>query len=71
MHKPEAGHLPAFPIGGYSDHPDRQGLSIRDYIAIQAMHAIISNPSYDGTREEYVSSAYRYADAMLKARYGA
>ena len=71
MYKPEAGHLPAFPLTEYSDHPDRQGLSIRDYIAIKAMHAIISNPHMMGTREEYVASAYRYADAMLKARHSA
>jgi hypothetical protein len=43
------------------------GMSMRDYFAAKAMQAIIS--SHDNTTPDFVSGkAYRYADAMLKAR---
>ena len=61
----------AFPLTEYSDHPDRCGMTLRDYIACAALQAIITNPRYNGTRDEYVASAYRYADTMLKVRGGA
>ena len=43
-----------------------QGMTLRDYFAAKAMQGMLA----DGrTGDEYVSNlAYRYADAMLKAR---
>ncbi|MEG1251645.1 MAG: hypothetical protein RSE37_23705 [Citrobacter sp.] len=58
----------AFPIEGYSN-----GISIRDYFAAKAMQAMISNPSIidndsDGAVNYAASAAYKFADAMLRAR---
>lgn len=63
---------PAFPMDSVND-----GMSLRDYIALRASEADItehrqvtkqerfSHPQYDCSREV---AKYRYADAMLKAR---
>ncbi|WKL60389.1 hypothetical protein QZN18_20615 [Klebsiella variicola] len=61
---------PAFPSQGY------EGLTIRDYIAIKAMAAIVRR--YDGHSlgggpnspqyKDLADDAYFIADAMLKAR---
>lgn len=58
----------AFPIEGYSN-----GISIRDYFAAKAMQAMISNPSIidndsDGAVNYAARAAYKFADAMLRAR---
>lgn len=43
------------------------GMSLRDFFAAKAMQAIIS--SHDNTTPDFVSGkAYKYADAMLRAR---
>lgn len=42
------------------------GLSIRDHFAGLAMQAFASNPN--GTMEDDVRAAWRYADAMIAAR---
>lgn len=44
------------------------GMSLRDYFAAKAMHALIGRGTCDGEREILVSSAYQIADAMLKER---
>lgn len=47
--------------------------TLRDYFAANAMQAMISNPSIidndsDGAVNYAASAAYKFADAMLKAR---
>lgn len=49
------------------------GMTLRDYFAAKAMQAMISNPSIidndsDGAVNYAASAAYKFADAMLKAR---
>lgn len=51
------------------------GMTLRDYFAAKAMQAMISNPSIidndsDGAINYTSSAAYKFADAMLKAREG-
>lgn len=51
------------------------GMTLRDYFAAKAMQAMISNPSIidndsDGAINYASSAAYKFADAMLKAREG-
>ncbi|MGG4607019.1 hypothetical protein [Providencia sp. Me31A] len=68
----------AFPASG---HPDMQfvaqeGMTLRDYFAAKAMNAMISTiplpwslrEQYEGDFYDTAQSAYRMADAMLKAR---
>ena len=44
-----------------------QGLTARDYIAIQAMTGLSSNPGFTKqSYEEIADMAYRQADAMIK-----
>ncbi len=72
---------PAFPSGYYV--PENQGMSLRDYMAAKAMQGYISargwHPDFvfptdfnfdDGKRaaDAVTVSAYKWADAMLKAR---
>jgi len=58
---------PAFPT-----HPDgaliNDGMTLRDYFAAKAMQALLGNPEIDGEPIAYSQLAYKYADAMLKAR---
>jgi hypothetical protein len=66
---------PAFPV-----HPDLAGaigcvnsaidagMTLRDYFAAKALQAMVSNATMDGYPYEYANFAYKYADAMLKAR---
>ncbi|HDQ1147078.1 TPA: hypothetical protein P7U28_002387 [Escherichia coli] len=55
-------------------HPEMASdATLRDYFAANAMQAIISNPliiedDSDGAVNYAASSAYKFADAMLKAR---
>ncbi|MBG5919480.1 hypothetical protein [Providencia stuartii] len=65
----------AFPASG---HPDMQfvaqeGMNLRDYLAAKAMNGILANNAMidtatDQTLEWVAKSAYKMADAMLKAR---
>lgn len=67
----------AFPHEGFDNGPGNirgrpcEGLTIRDYFAARAMHAMLNN---DIRREEMATcanvakDAYRMADAMLSAR---
>lgn len=73
---------PAFPTLYFHDvsrtlRPDDPGMTLRDYFAAKAMQGWISGApkihgvAINGTAEHAKSiaeSAYRYADAMLKAR---
>jgi hypothetical protein len=82
MSKP---HEPAFPCktrANTSSDPlatlkefDWPGMSLRDYIAAQALNAMLSNPSfstYGGEMETRMLAAthdaYQLADMMLEAR---
>ncbi len=60
---------PAFPIVGASADNQFNGMSLRDYFAARAMQAMAtasnSNPN---TIQPTAENAYRWADAMLKAR---
>lgn len=61
---------PAFPVQGY------KGVTMRDYFAAKALPDLIagysrnlgSGPYLDASPDEIAYWAYRYADAMLKAR---
>ena len=59
---------PAFPVPG--DAMDgEEGLAMRDYFAAKAMNGIIASWTHGmPPAEETAQGAYRYADAMLKAR---
>ena len=60
---------PAFPTPRY-ERGDMYslGMTLRDYFAAKAMHAILSNPEFGGEDTDIAGSAYWAADAMLKAR---
>ena len=49
-----------------------EGMTLRDYFAAKAMQGIISSEQFGDeefvTPEMYARDAYKYADAMLKAR---
>lgn len=72
--KPE--NPPAFPTTGYeyvnqSDvHPTVGlfgGMSLRDYFAAKAMHALLFGGSVYNS-SEIAQKSYKFADAMLKTR---
>jgi hypothetical protein len=44
------------------------GMSLRDYFAAQALLGIIAHPDGGGSFDSLAGYAYKYADAMLKAR---
>ena len=50
--------------------PDKytNGMTLRDYFAAKAMHAILSNPEFGDEETDIAETAYWAADAMLKAR---
>lgn len=66
---------PAFPCpidddGGWYN-AEANGMSLRAYIAIKAMHAFLSHPdSAKWTQAEIVSDSCSYADAMIAALKG-
>ena len=74
---------PAFPAPAGVSHITEQGMTLRDYAAIKAMEGFISATAWHpdfiypddfnfvaGGRaaDAVAESAYKYADAMLKAR---
>ncbi|EAN2380098.1 hypothetical protein NNV42_003100 [Escherichia coli] len=66
VERDEVGHLHGFEVSS-------GGMTLRDYFAAKAMQAMISNPSIidndsDGAVNYAASAAYKFADAMLKAR---
>jgi hypothetical protein len=44
------------------------GMTLRDYFAAKAMHAIVSDPETQMNYEEIATRAYQYADAMIEVR---
>jgi hypothetical protein len=56
-------NTPAFPLPNMNT-----GMTLRDYFAAKAMQGLISEPSTQGTMEEFANRAYKVADAMMKAR---
>ncbi len=67
---------PAFPTVDYEFDPARPvthyGLSVRDYFAIEVFKALVAAKSADGAGpcedNEWIESAYRSADMMLRVR---
>ena len=43
-------------------------MTLSDYFAAKAMQGLISEPSIQGTMDEFAHRAYAIADAMLTAR---
>ncbi len=60
MNKETGG--PAFPTNLYN------GMTLRDYFAVKAMQAILSNPEYVSEDAALAAQSYNVADAMLEAR---
>jgi hypothetical protein len=62
---------PAFPTATLAQKTEG-GMTLRDYFAAKAMQGIIASeqPGDENfaTLEMYARDAYKYADAMLKAR---
>jgi hypothetical protein len=70
---------PAFPVHpqfpatvGCINSKSDAGMTLRDYFAAKAMQGLITcAPNHGDITHEYCAvDAYRYADAMLKARDG-
>lgn len=68
-HKTKDGG-PAFPIPRFHTWQDEvPGMSLRDWFAGQALIGLISRNNYGPVSDEgNADAAYRYANAMLKAR---
>jgi hypothetical protein len=69
--------MKAFPIQGLSENGDgvsyrailEQGMDLRDYFAAKAMQGIVDSSIESGLETTQIAdSAYRIADAMMKAR---
>ena len=61
---------PAFPVPNDANVNDQEGMILRDYFAAKAMAALITCAPNHGDLPQGMAAidAYRYADAMLKAR---
>ena len=68
---------PAFPCHPGIENPIYDGMTLRDYFAAKVIQGICANPddihvpedeTYDQYVDEISRSAYKIADAMLKAR---
>jgi hypothetical protein len=45
------------------------GMTLRDYLAAQAMQSLLWNPDANlDSKEDVCAAAYEYADEMMKAR---
>jgi len=68
MNNPPA--FPVFPETGAGHATAFRGMTLRDYFAAKAMQGYCSDPDYkkDCGQEDTAISAYKMADAMLKAR---
>lgn len=59
----------AFPIPGRHEDESFNGLTVRDYFAARAMQGFVVDSESDwSTAERMAAGAYKWADAMLKAR---
>lgn len=68
---------PAFPVHpemaerlGCENSLSDVGMTLRDYFAAKALQGLVACSEADGTNDDFARWAYKYADAMLKARYG-
>jgi hypothetical protein len=64
---------PAFPVPGLQHDEAFNGMTLRDWLAGQAMQALVTSRHGDDARGEYMEStvarnAYAMADAMLAER---
>lgn len=61
---------PAFPMGYHRDGNDADhfGMTLRDYFAAAALQGSIACVGSGGDWNDFAKDAYKYADAMLKAR---
>lgn len=55
------------PVSGQA-HQSYEGMSLRDYFAAAAMQGILAHPNSVFEPAGTADCAYKYADAMLKAR---
>ena len=62
MNQPINDGGPAFPS------ETEWGMTLRDYFAAKALQGNIAHPEVTGNRDDIARDAYKYADAMLKAR---
>jgi hypothetical protein len=46
------------------------GMDLRDYFAAKALQGFAADPEIDANAEEVARMAYKWADAMMKAREG-
>jgi len=51
-----------------NEHYRLMGMTLRDYFAAAALQGNIAHPDVTGNRDDIAKDAYKYADAMLKAR---
>lgn len=65
MSKKDGG--PAFPRPNNVRPYEEDGMTLRDYFAAEAMQGLVGNGGVPKASAEY---AYKFADAMLKAREG-
>jgi hypothetical protein len=67
-------NIPAFPRPAseahqHGMHKPQEGMTLRDYFAAKAMQAYLPDAmEHNATENELAWSAYKMADAMLKAR---
>jgi len=65
---------PAFPLNGDWSQIKDKGMTLRDYMAAQAMQGLMHNYhpcdflEHKGWLEDISMASYQMADAMLKAR---
>ncbi|MDW9245389.1 hypothetical protein [Burkholderia cepacia] len=68
---------PAFPVPGLMEDPSFNGMSLRDYIAVNAMRVCAPRHVHPDSEVRYVApisfddlatDAYALADAMLRVR---
>ncbi len=61
------GDAPAFPVSWQQagQMVAEPGMSLRAYLAGQALAGVLANPSLDASFEGYASDAVQYADALL------
>ncbi len=63
--------MKAFPLKDINPYSDQEGMDLQDYFAAKAMHAaivVVGNDMKADPYEEIAYQAYKFADAMIKAR---
>ena len=61
--------MKAFPKTGSIEFCDPQtGMDLRDYFAAKAMQGFAADPDWQSGADKAAETAYRWADAMMKAR---